>query len=799
MPRRTTGKNGTSAKPRSADRGTLLVPFVPLRDVVVFPQMVIPVFIGRQSSVQAVERAMRGDRKLFVAAQTDPRADEPTLKQLYHYGARAELLQVLKLPDGSLKVLIEGNSRARLLRLQVQQGAALATVLPEEFAVSPNVTVRALLRTVLDQFGDYVKLNRRIPPEVVVAVTNLDDIGLAADIVCANLVLKVADKQALLEQVDPVARLRMLSAKLHSEIEILTLEKQIRQQVSRQIEDSQKEYYLNEQLKAIQKELGRQAEGNEEIRELEEKIDKGALPEDVAARARKELKRLEKLQPLSAEAGVVRTYLDWLVELPWTVKALPPIDLAGAEQLLDSEHYGLEDAKKRIVEYLAVHALVEKVRGQILCFVGPPGVGKTSVARSIAHAMGREFVRLSLGGVRDEAEIRGHRRTYVGALPGRIIQSLHKVKSRNCVFLLDEIDKMSTDFRGDPSAALLEVLDPEQNAAFSDHYLEIPYDLSEVFFITTANTMYDIPLPLRDRMEIIRFAGYSEHEKLAIAQQFIIPRQVPAHGLPATVFTDDAVREVIRRYTREAGVRNLERELASVCRKRATETVKARQAAVPVRGKKTVVAEPAGTITPTVIRELLGVPRYRNSQAEEKPAVGVACGLAWTELGGEILNVEAAILPGKGHVQLTGKLGDVMKESAQAAITYARAQAKALKVPADFHRTRDIHIHVPEGAIPKDGPSAGVTMATALVSALTRRPVRHDLAMTGEITLHGKVLPVGGIKEKVLAAQRAGISEVILPQENEKDFNELPERERGKLTAHYVSRIDEVLRLALKK
>ncbi|HNW91930.1 MAG TPA: endopeptidase La [bacterium] len=795
--RRAAGTDSPGRSPGGKpDNQTILVPFLPLRDVVVFPQMVVPVFVGRPASIVAVEKAMRADRKLFVAAQIDPRSDDPSIKEIYHYGVIAEILQVLKLPDNSLKVLIEGGGRARLLRLVSDDGCAMATTLPEEYPVSASVTVRALMRTVTDQFGDYVKLNRRIPPEVIVTVMNLDDPGQVADAVCANLVLRVADKQALLEIIDPVARLRQLSNKLHGEIEIMTLEKQIRQQVGRQIEESQKEFYLNEQLKAIQKELGKNGDHGDEIRELEEKLAAAQLPGEAEARARKELKRLEKLQPMSAEAGVVRTYLDWLVELPWTVKELPAIDLGAAEQLLDAEHFGLEDAKKRILEYLAVVKLVGKVKGQILCFAGPPGVGKTSVARAIAQAMGREFVRLSLGGVRDEAEIRGHRRTYVGALPGRILQSLHKVKSRNPVFLLDEIDKMSTDFRGDPSAALLEVLDPEQNAAFSDHYLEVTYDLSEVFFITTANNIHAVPIPLHDRMEVIRFPGYSEFEKLQIAQRFLVGKQLAANGLTAanTSFAEPALKEIIRHYTREAGVRNLERELAAVCRKRAFAAVKAAEG--DARHAAALCVE---EVTVDRVHAYLGVPRYRSTQAAKAPAVGVACGLAWTETGGDILNIEAAVLRGKGGVQLTGQLGEVMKESAQAAISYTRAHAVQLRISADFYRTRDLHIHVPEGAIPKNGPSAGVTMATAVVSALTGRKVRHDLAMTGEITLHGEVLPVGGIKEKVLAAQRAGLTEVVMPHDNEKDFKELPERERKRLTVHYVKRIDDVLKLALLK
>jgi len=824
--RRAAGTDSPGRSPGGKpDNQTILVPFLPLRDVVVFPQMVVPVFVGRPASIVAVEKAMRADRKLFVAAQIDPRSDDPSIKEIYHYGVIAEILQVLKLPDNSLKVLIEGGGRARLLRLVSDDGCAMATTLPEEYPVSASVTVRALMRTVTDQFGDYVKLNRRIPPEVIVTVMNLDDPGQVADAVCANLVLRVADKQALLEIIDPVARLRQLSNKLHGEIEIMTLEKQIRQQVGRQIEESQKEFYLNEQLKAIQKELGKNGDHGDEIRELEEKLAAAQLPGEAEARARKELKRLEKLQPMSAEAGVVRTYLDWLVELPWTVKELPAIDLGAAEQLLDAEHFGLEDAKKRILEYLAVVKLVGKVKGQILCFAGPPGVGKTSVARAIAQAMGREFVRLSLGGVRDEAEIRGHRRTYVGALPGRILQSLHKVKSRNPVFLLDEIDKMSTDFRGDPSAALLEVLDPEQNAAFSDHYLEVTYDLSEVFFIATANVMHTIPLALQDRMEVIRLSGYTELEKMEIAKRFLVPKQMKGTGLDEAQvkFETGGLMALIQSYTREAGVRNLEREIGNVCRKVARKLVntqseaesagEAKQSAEKSKSRSAdpevvdgdeahdIVKAPAEFAQVVVddgrVSELLGPARFRDLAANRKSEVGTANGLAWTEVGGQLLTTEVTIMEGRGRLMTTGKLGDVMQESAQAAMSFIRSRAAMLGLPRDFYRHLDIHIHVPEGAIPKDGPSAGITIATTIASALTKLPVRGDLAMTGEITLRGRVLPIGGVKEKLLAAHRHGIFEAILPVDNEKDLVDVPENIRKDMKFHFVDSMDDVLDVAL--
>ena len=764
---------------------TKQIPLLPLRGILVFPNMVLHLDVGRERSVNALEQAMIEDNKILLVAQKEAKIDDPTPDDIYTMGTIAQIKQMLKLPGGTIRVLVEGLSRAKVQSLIGEDPYLLAEA--EEVAEddTKSVEIEALMRSVIYQFEQYIKLSKKIPPETLVAVSSVEEPGRLADLIASHLTLRIQQKQEILEAVSPAERLEKLSNILSHEMEILEVERKINLRVRKQMERTQKEYYLREQLKAIQKELGEKDERLAEADEYREKISEAQLPEEVEEKALKEVERLEKMQPAAAEAVVIRTYLDWILALPWTIQTEDRLDLVKAEKILDEDHYGLEKVKERIIEYLAVRQLTQKIKGPILCLVGPPGVGKTSLARSVARALGRNFVRLSLGGVRDEAEIRGHRRTYVGALPGRIIQAMRQAKSKNPVFLLDEIDKMSTDFRGDPSAALLEVLDPEQNNAFSDHYLEMPFDLSHVMFITTANNLYNIPRPLLDRMETIYLPGYTEEDKLQIAKRYLLPKQIKENGLSKEniSISEKTIRKVIRQYTREAGVRDLERQIATLCRKVAKDVV---------RDNKLKSA-----ITAQNLHKYLGVPRFRYGLAETDDEVGIATGLAWTEAGGDTLIIEATLMKGKGKLLLTGKLGDVMRESAQAGLSYIRSRAKELNIDEDFHEKYDIHIHIPEGAIPKDGPSAGITMATALVSALTKRPYKSSVAMTGEITLRGRVLPIGGLKEKVLAAHRAGIKTVILPADNKKDISEIPKNVRRRLELIPVELLDQVLELAL--
>ncbi|MDX9708937.1 MAG: endopeptidase La [Trichloromonas sp.] len=762
-------------------------PLLPLRDIVIFPYMVTPLFVGRPRSIRALEGAMEADKLVFLATQKDPKTDEPTERDLYEIGTVGQVIQLLKLPDGTVKVLIEGKHRGRMLSFFDRDECVFSEI---ETLVDPPVSspeVEALLRSVGETFETYVNLGKKIPSEMVASVAGISDPGRLADTIGAHLNVRISDKQEILSSLDPLERLEQLLAMMEREVEILQIEKKIRTRVKSQMERSQKEYYLNEQMRAIQKELGEKDEFKQEIRDLEEKIQKRRMSAEASAKAMAELRKLKMMSPMSAEATVVRNYIDWLVSLPWKKGTQDRIDLDRAEGVLEEDHHGLEKVKERILEYLAVQALVKKIKGPILCLVGPPGVGKTSLGRSVARAMGRKFVRMSLGGMRDEAEIRGHRRTYIGAMPGKIIQGLRKVGVKNPVFLLDEIDKMSTDFRGDPSSALLEVLDPEQNNAFGDHFLDVDYDLSGVLFIATANSLHSIPRPLQDRMEIIRIEGYTEEEKLAIAQRYLLPKQLETHGLlPEQVhFTEPTVYEIIRRYTRESGVRNLEREIANICRKIARELVKSKD-----KKKKF-------TVGVAQVKKYLGVPRYTYGVKEDENRVGMVTGLAWTEVGGELLTIETAILPGQGKLTVTGQLGEVMRESSQAALSYVRSRWRELALEKDFYHKLDIHIHVPEGAIPKDGPSAGITMATALASALTGQEVDRDLAMTGEITLRGRVLAIGGLKEKLLAAKRAGISRVLIPAENEKNLEEVPAGILESLRVVPVSHMDQVLEESL--
>lgn len=762
------------------------VPLLPLRDIIVFPYMVVPLFVGREKSIAALEEAMNSEKDILLAAQINAKTNDPKAEDIYRVGTLGTIIQLLRLPDGTVKVLVEGRRRARIHRYLPND--AFFLVESEEIYEGRDVTVEAeaLMRSVKTTFETYVKLNKRIPPEMLASVAVIDDPARLADTIVAHLTLKLPDKQKILELESPVERLERLFELMQGEIEILQVEKKIRGRVKKQMEKTQKEYYLNEQMQAIQKELGESDEFKSENQELEEKIKSKKMSAEATKKVKKEFKKLKLMSPMSAEATVVRNYIDWLLSLPWYDVTKDKIDLNEAEEVLDEDHYGLKPVKERILEYLAVQILVEKLKGPILCFVGPPGVGKTSLAKSIARAIGRKFVRCSLGGVRDEAEIRGHRRTYIGALPGKVIQSLKKAGSNNPVFLLDEIDKMSTDFRGDPSSALLEVLDPEQNNTFNDHYLDLDYDLSKVMFITTANTLYSIPLPLQDRMEVIRLPGYTEEEKLNIAKKYLLPKEMEAHGLTDKNIEvpEASIRTVVRRYTKEAGVRNLEREMATICRKVAKE--------IATKGRDKKVR-----VTAKTLEKFLGVPKYRFGLAEEKDEVGLVNGLAWTEFGGELLTTEVTVMPGKGKLIVTGKLGDVMQESAQAAMSFVRSRAMRLGFEKDFYQRIDIHIHVPEGAIPKDGPSAGITMATALISALTRIPVKKDVAMTGEITLRGKVLPIGGLKEKMLAAHRGGIRNIIIPKENEKDLKDIPKKILSNLKVYPVESTDEVLKVAL--
>ena len=764
-----------------------ILPLLPLRDIVVFPHMVVPLFIGRDKSIAALDAALSQDRLIFLGAQRDASTNDPEEDDIYRIGTVAHIVQILKLPDGTVKVLVDGRFRARLLHFLPNDRYFQVSV--EEFPIEQfeGATTEALVRNVVASFENYAKLSKKIPSEVLMQLGSPDDPAKLADTVAAHLPIKLLDKQEILELPTSREQMEKILVLLAAEIEILEIEKKIRGRVKKQMEKTQREFYLNEQMRAIQKELGQGDEGRTELDELEEKIKKKKMNKEAQQKADKEIKKLRLMSPMSAEATVSRNYIDWLISIPWQERTEDKLDIEAAEKVLNEDHYGLEKVKERILEYLAVRKLVEKLKGPILCFVGPPGVGKTSLAKSVARATGRKFVRMSLGGVRDEAEIRGHRRTYIGALPGKIMQQMKKAGTVNPVFLLDEVDKMSMDFRGDPSSALLEVLDPEQNNTFNDHYLDVDYDLSDVMFITTANMLYGIPAALQDRMETIRIPGYTEVEKLHIAIDHLLPRKKVEHGLPADriLFSDSAILQVIRYYTREAGVRNLERELASILRKIAREFVKEKDP-----GKIRV--------TPQSVRRYLGVTKYRYGEAEEKRQPGLATGLAWTEFGGELLLIEAAIMPGKGNLKVTGKLGEVMQESAHAALSYIRTRAEIMELEKDFYQKIDIHIHVPEGAIPKDGPSAGITMATALASALLRVPARNDLAMTGEITLRGRVLPIGGVKEKLLAAHRGGIKTVILPSENEKDLAEIPGKIKKNLKIIFVRHMDEVISAAIE-
>ena len=762
-------------------------PLLPLRDIVVFPQMVVPLFVGRDKSVAALERAMAGDKDIFLVAQLDPAEDDPDADDLYDLGVIASVLQLLKLPDGTVRVLVEGRQRARLDTLTAHDSWVEAAVVELDEDTPDSAELQALMRTTIDQFGEYAKLNKRLPSETVTQVEQLDRAGQVADTIAANLNVKVSDKQAILIEADLSKRLEMVLAFMEGELGALQVEKKIRGRVKRQMEKTQREYYLNEQLKAIQRELGGEGseEGGEgELAELAAKIAKAKMPKEVQTRALAELKKLKGMAPMSAEATVVRNYLDVLLGVPWGKTSKVKKDIAAAQTILDEDHFALEKVKDRIVEYLAVQARTNKLKGPILCLVGPPGVGKTSLGRSIARATGRKFIRQSLGGVRDEAEIRGHRRTYIGSMPGKIVANLKKAETMNPLFLLDEIDKLGQDFRGDPASALLEVLDPEQNDKFQDHYLELDVDLSQVMFVTTANSL-NLPQALLDRMEIIRLEGYTEDEKVEIATRHLLSKQVEAHGLKAGEFTleDAALRDLIRFYTREAGVRTLEREIAKLARKSLRRILE---------GKATSI-----TITPENLGEFAGVRKYRFGVGEEEDQVGAVTGLAWTEVGGELLTIEAVTVPGKGMVKTTGKLGDVMTESIQAAMSFVKARAPAYGIKPSLFQRKDIHIHLPEGAVPKDGPSAGVGMVTAMVSTLTGIAVRKDVAMTGEVTLRGRVLPIGGLKEKLLAAQRGNIRTVLIPEENQKDLVEIPASVTDTLEIIAVRHVDEVLERAL--
>jgi len=765
------------------------LPMMPIRDVVIFPHMMTPFVVGRESSVRALEEALAGDKKIFLATQHDASIDEPRPEEIYHVGTVANIVQNLKLPDGNIKVLVEGLERGKIVSVTEDEGFFRVMVRTYQYKVEQGPQLEALTSRVTSLFEQYAKLSQTLNYDTLVAAIRVDDAGKLADTVGANLQLTIEEKQELLEIFDPIDRLTRVAEMLDIEIEKLNMDRSIQGRVKRQMEKAQKEYYLNEKIKAIQKELGRGEKS--EIDELKKKIEAAGMTAEAQEKANAELKRLENMPPMSAESTVSRNYLEWLLAVPWKKKSKEIRELKFAEQVLEADHHGLEKIKERILEFLAVRRLVKNPRGSILCFVGPPGVGKTSLGMSIAKATGRKFVRMSLGGVRDEAEIRGHRRTYIGALPGQVIQMMKKAGTRNPVFMLDEVDKMSMDFRGDPSAALLEVLDPEQNYMFVDHYLDVEYDLSQVFFIATANVLHTIPPALQDRMEVIRLSGYTELEKLEIARKFLVPKQLKQTGLDGEqiAFTDAGLGSLIRFYTREAGVRNLEREIGNVCRKVARSVVTRKTAKEPA-GEKVLVTEKS-------VSDFLGPWKFRDLQAEKKNEIGASVGLAWTEVGGQILTTETTIMEGRGKLTTTGKLGDVMQESAQAAMSYVRSRAHTLGLARDFYRHLDIHIHVPEGAIPKDGPSAGITIATSICSALTKIPVRCDVAMTGEITLRGRVLPIGGLKEKLLAAHRHGIREAVLPRDNEKDLPDIPEVIRKDMRLHFVESMDEVLKLAL--
>ena len=762
------------------------LPIVPLRDVVVFPHIMMPFVIGRPSSTRALEHALTKDKRIFLAAQQDASTDDPQPQDIYTMGCVANIVQSLKLPDGNVKVLVEGVDRARAVEWKEDKGfyRVVAKLLPSQDDTSEDV--ENTMRRVVSLFERYVKLSNNLHYDAMIAAVRVDDASKLADTIAAHLVVGVEEKQNLLEIISPLERLVRIASLLEIEVDKLQVDRGIQSRVKKQMEKAQKEYYLNEKMKAIQKELGRKEDKGSELDELKKKIEQARMPKEAEEKASQELKRLEGMPPMSAEATVSRNYLDWLIAVPWYKRSRESRNLEKAEQILHEDHYGLEKIKDRILEFLAVRTLVRKPKGTILTFTGPPGVGKTSLAKSIARATNRKFVRLSVGGVRDEAEVRGHRRTYIGAFPGQIIQMMKKAGTVNPVFLLDEVDKMSMDFRGDPSAALLEVLDPEQNHTFLDHYLDVEYDLSNIMFICTANVLHTVPQALRDRMEVLQLAGYTEFEKIEIARTFLAPKAVKANGLKDKniQFKDEAFEAIIQRYTREAGVRNLEREINAICRKVARKVV--------AEGKQF-----SDEITAAKVTEHLGVPRFRPTMLEEKNEIGIATGLAWTEVGGELLFTESTLMPGKGRLTLTGQLGEVMQESAKAAMSYVRSKAEAFGIQKDFHQYTDIHVHVPEGAIPKDGPSAGITLATALVSNLTRVPTRRDVAMTGEITLRGKVLPIGGLKEKVLAAHRAGVTTIILPKDNEKDLADIPKEVLNVLKLHLVESMDEVLKIAL--
>ena len=766
--------------------GNVRLPLLPLRDIIVFPHMVVPLFVGRQRSIKALEDAVAGDKLIFLSTQRDAKVNDPTPQDIYQIGTIGTVVQLLRLPDGTVKVLVEGKQRGQIV--QHVEHPDFFAVEVEEIQETNNrpAELDSLVKSVNSTFENYVRLNKKIPPEMIMTVAAINDPSHLADTIIAHLGIKLEDKQTLLETIDPADRLEKVLGYMRSEIEILEVERRIRNRVKKQMEKTQKEYYLNEQMRAIQKELGEKDEFKNEIQELEEKIRQKKMSAEARDKIEKELKKLKMMSPMSAEATVVRNYIDWLLSLPWYDYTEDKLDIQEAETILEEDHYGLEKVKERILEYLAVQSLVGQIKGPILCFVGPPGVGKTSLGKSIARATDRKFVRVSLGGVRDEAEIRGHRRTYIGAMPGKIVQSMKKAGSGNPVFLLDEIDKMSTDFRGDPSAALMEVLDPEQNVGFNDHYLDVDYDLSQILFICTANSLERIPRPLQDRMEIIRLPGYTEYEKLHIAKRYLVKKQREANGLTEKNIDlpDSVLSSVIRSYTKESGVRSLEREIGALCRKVAVEVVKKdRDTRIRLNIKN--------------LQKYLGPLKFRVSKAEQEDKVGVVTGLAWTDVGGELLATEVTVLPGQGKLTITGKIGDVMQESAQAALSYVRSRSAELGLDKGFYQNIDIHLHIPEGAIPKDGPSAGVTMATSIVSALAKIPVRHDVAMTGEITLRGRVLPIGGLKEKILAAHRGGIKRVIIPAENEKDIQDVPAPILKAVQIEMVEHVDEVLRKAL--
>lgn len=785
-------KNKTLASTDPPEQGTTTSPVLfavlPLRDVVVYPHMVIPLFVGREKSVVALKTSMNSDKHIFLMAQKDGTIENPELKDLHTIGTMATILQLLELPDGTIKVLVEGNHRAKAISFEVASGCVFAsTEILEDLIPDKPTEIEIVSRALLSQFDQYVRLNKKIPTEILGTLSGLDDFGRLADTITAHTALKIQEKQKILEKVNVLERMELLLHMLESEIELLQMEKKIQGRVKTQMEKSQRDYYLNEKIKAIQKELGEENGTASEIDQLQTKIDTAGMSEEAKEKAQAELNKLKMMSPMSSEATVSRNYLDWLLAVPWKERTRVNHNLNKAQEVLDHDHYGLEKIKERIIEFLAVQTRVKKIKGPILCLVGPPGVGKTSLGQSIANATGRKFVRLSLGGVRDEAEIRGHRRTYIGSLPGRVIQKLAKVKVRNPLFMLDEVDKMTADFRGDPAAALLEVLDPEQNGTFSDHYLDVDYDLSDVMFIATSNSL-DIPPALLDRMEIIRIPGYTEDEKMNIALQYLIPKQIKENGLKLTEISigADTVLDIVRYYTREAGVRNLEREIAKICRKVVRAVLLQRKSAIL-------------HVTPANLEDYLGVRKFHYGLAEEHDQVGQVTGLAWTEVGGELLSIEASIMPGKGKSTYTGRLGNVMQESIQAAITVVRSRSHALGIPSNFYEKKDIHIHVPEGATPKDGPSAGVGMCTALVSALTDIPVHANVAMTGEITLRGEVLPIGGLKEKLLAALRGGITKVIIPEENKKDLKEMPKNIIDKLEICPVRWIEQVLEIALQR